>query len=72
MKLESKLSSSVLKSATFEAETSSLQIYFWTGQAYRYVGTDLQLYERLITAQSSGRFYNAFIRGRFEEIPIDS
>jgi len=45
-----------------------MEITFHSGHIYRYAGIPRNVFQDLINAPSAGRFYNRFIRGRFDSI----
>jgi hypothetical protein len=59
------LNSTFLKEASFDSNTSTLTVVFTDGRTYTYQGVDQSIYQGLINADSSSRFFGSNIRGRF-------
>lgn len=59
------VSSSVIRSYGFDAETGALEIEFVSGSQYRYSGLPKATLEAFEAAPSKGRFFDAHIRERF-------
>ncbi len=55
----------MLASAAFDTEQRILELEFTNGRVYRYFDVLESLYERLIEADSNGRFFTLFIRDRY-------
>ncbi len=55
--------SSVLASVGWE--NNILEVAFKTGSVYRYFNVPRDYFERLLAADSKGRFFNKTIKGRF-------
>jgi hypothetical protein len=66
------VTSSVLASVGFDADTDTLEIEFSSGDVYRYAGVPEFLYRGLMLSASKGVFFNTRIAGRyaFEHVPI--
>lgn len=47
-----------------------LEIEFRSGATYRYSGVPSHVYERLMAAESKGRFINANIRDRYPYVRV--
>jgi hypothetical protein len=54
--------SSSLASVGYDAATRILEVEFRKGRIYRYHDVDGEIFARLMTAESKGRFMNAHIR----------
>jgi hypothetical protein len=54
--------SSSLASVGYDKATRTLEVEFRKGRLYRYHEVGAEIYERLMTADSKGRFMNAHIR----------
>jgi hypothetical protein len=54
--------SSVLGEIKYDARSRELEIRFVTGRVYRYSDVPPEVYERLMSADSKGAFFNAHIR----------
>jgi len=59
------LNSSVIAGVSYSEWSRSLVVYFRSGRAYTHLGVPVEVYRGLIEAESAGRFYNAYIRGRY-------
>ena len=60
------LESEMLVAAGYDQKSHSLQVVFRTGEKYRYKNVPLFVYERLISADSKGRFMHKYILNRFD------
>lgn len=58
--------SSSLLAIGFARETRVLEIEFRSGAAYRYLGVPPAVFEELKKAESKGRYFAHFIRGKYE------
>jgi hypothetical protein len=58
--------SSNVKSIGYRLTDRTLEIEFLTGRIYRYADVPFYIYEELIDAPSVGRYFNLFIRNRYE------
>jgi lysyl-tRNA synthetase class 2 len=60
----------MIRSASYDAATSTLEIAFHHGRTYRYASVPRFLYDGLLVARSKGSFFNRRIAGRypFEEV----
>ena len=59
------LNSTFLKEATYNASTRMLTVIFNNGRTYSYKNVDQSIYQGLISADSSSRFFGSNIRGKF-------
>ena len=59
------LNSTFLKEAIYDASTRMLTVIFNNGRSYSYQNVDHSVYQGLISADSSSRFFGANIRGKF-------
>ena len=59
------LNSTFLKEATYNQSTRMLTVIFNDGRSYSYKNVDQTIYQGLISADSSSRFFGANIRGKF-------
>jgi hypothetical protein len=59
------LNSTFLREASYDNGTSTLTVVFTDGRTYTYQGVDQSIYQGLINADSSSRFFGSNIRGRF-------
>lgn len=51
-------------------ENGTLVVTFRDGRAYRYSGVPQSTADGLLKAASKGRYYQAFVRGRFPSVRI--
>lgn len=59
--------STAIRHLHYKPERQELSIWFGPDfRRYKYFGVPQHLYEALSQAESRGRFFNEFIRGRFE------
>ena len=63
------LNSNFLKEATYNAGSRMLTVVFKNGRTYTYQGVDQSIYQGLISADSSSRFFGTNIRGKFTTGP---
>ncbi len=59
------LNSTFLKEAIYDASSRMLTVIFNNGRTYSYQNVDRSVYDGLINARSSSRFFGANIRGKF-------
>jgi len=59
------LNSTFLREASYDDSTNTLTVVFTDGRTYRYQNVDRTIYQGLINADSSSRFFGTQIRGRF-------
>ena len=59
------LNSTFLQEATYDSSTRALTVVFKNGRTYSYQNVDRSVYDGLINARSSSRFFGTQIRGRF-------
>ena len=59
------LNSTFLQEATYDSSRRMLTVVFKNGRTYSYQNVDQSVYQGLISADSSSRFFGANIRGRF-------
>ena len=59
------LNSTFLKEATYNASTRMLTVIFTNGRTYSYKNVDQSIYQGLISADSSSRFFTSNIRNTF-------
>jgi KTSC domain len=60
------LDSEMLVAAGYNQKSHSLIAVFRTGETYRYKNVPLFVYERLLSADSKGKFMHKYILGRFD------
>lgn len=58
--------SSNIKSIGYRLSDGTLEIEFLTERVYRYANVPFYIYEELMDAPSVGRYFNLFIRNRFD------
>jgi hypothetical protein len=59
------LNSTFLREATYDSSSRVLTVVFTNGRTYSYQNVDRSVYDGLINARSSSRFFGANIRGQF-------
>jgi len=59
------LNSTFLKEASYNASTRMLTVIFTNGRTYSYQNVDQTIFQGLISADSSSRFFGSNIRGKF-------
>ena len=59
------LDSTFLQEATYDSSRRTLTVVFKNGRTYSYQNVDKTVFDGLINARSSSRFFGANIRGRF-------
>jgi len=62
--------SSVITSVGYDAKTNVLEVEFRTGRIYQYFLVPQSVYRELMRADSIGKYFNAEIRGSYNEVPI--
>ena len=60
------LESEMLVAAGYDRESHTLKVVFRTGEMYRYKNVPLFVYERLLSADSKGKFMHKYILGRYD------
>ena len=63
--LTTTLNSTFLKEASYNDSTRTLTVVFNNGRIYSYQNVDRSVFQGLINADSSSRFFGTQIRGRF-------
>jgi KTSC domain-containing protein len=63
--MSSLLRSSALSSAEYDDELESLTLTFTNGRSYTFDGVPQDIYDRLLTDPSPGRFYLTYIKDQF-------
>jgi hypothetical protein len=58
--------SEMLVAAGYDEKKHSLLAVFRTGETYRYKNVPSFVYERLMSAESKGKFMHKYILGRFD------
>ena len=59
------VTSSVIASVGYSPEHHQLEVEFRTGAVYEYVGVPPDVHERLMAAESVGRFFNMEVRDTY-------
>ena len=59
------LNSTFLKEASYDDNSRTLTVIFNNGRTYSYQNVDRSIFQGLISADSSSRFFGTQIRGRF-------
>jgi KTSC domain len=57
--------SSAISRASYDPSSAQLHITFHSGRTYTFYRVPPAIYHGLLTASSAGRYYHAYIRGRF-------
>jgi len=57
--------SSNIESIGYDAETQTLEIGFLNGSVYQYFDVPEQVYEGIMSADSHGKYFAAFIKGHY-------
>jgi len=58
--------SEMLVAAGYDEKSHSLQVVFRTGETYRYKNVPSFVYERLMSAESIGKFMHKYVLNRFQ------
>ena len=58
--------SEMLVAVGYDEKSHSLQVVFRTGETYRYRNVPSFVYERLMSADSKGKFMHKYILNRFD------
>ncbi len=58
--------SSNIRSVGYDAATKTLEVEFQGGNVYQHEDVPQDLADRLVRAESVGRFYNQNVKGTFE------
>ena len=64
------VTSSNLAEVGYDPELETLEVQFRHGSVYQYFNVPAFMYERLMSADSLGRFFNAEIKGHYPEAKI--
>lgn len=56
----------MLAAIAYNKRRKILELEFLSGSSYQYLNVPAPLYRALLAADSKGRFYNSFIKRRFE------
>jgi hypothetical protein len=59
------VSSSTIAAIGYNEDNAVLEVEFVSGALYRYLGVDLDVYEKLRAARSVGRFFNENIKDAY-------
>ena len=54
-----------LKSVGYDSENNTLEIEFNSGGIYQYLNVPNVVYLNLLSASSHGKFFHAFIKGKY-------
>lgn len=63
--------SSLIEHFVYDDAARTLLVTFRTGRRYLYQNVPRETYEALVAARSTGRYFNAEIRDRFDGAPAD-
>jgi hypothetical protein len=61
-----RVSSSDLSSIGYDISSQTLEIEFNSGAIYDYFNVPPPIYQGLMSAQSHGRYFNAYIKDRYQ------
>ena len=56
----------MLVAAGYDQNSHSMRVIFRTGETYRYKNVPLFVFERLMSADSKGKFMHKYILGRYD------
>lgn len=57
-----------ISEAFYQSDTQVLELYFHSGHIYRYAGITQNIFQQLVRAPSTGKFYNEHIRGQYTSL----
>lgn len=63
--------SSTIDKVGYDAEAKTLVIKFDNGETYKYLNVPEQTYKKLMKASSAGKFFNDYIKDKFETKKCD-
>lgn len=58
--------STAVKRGDYDASTGRMVLWFAEGHSYTFCGVPTHVWEGLCNAPSQGRYYNAYIRDRYQ------
>ena len=64
------VASSNLAEVGYDSDLETLEVQFKSGGIYQYFNVPAFMYERLMSADSLGRFFNAEIKGHYPESKV--
>ena len=64
------LDSTMLQAAAYEDQMGALLLQFHGGAVYAYLDAPASLFQQLLHAESKGRYFNSWIRNRFQTVLI--
>lgn len=64
------VASSNLAEVGYDSDLETLEVQFKSGGVYQYFNVPAFMYERLMGADSIGRFFNAEIKGHYPEAKV--
>lgn len=64
------VASSNLAEVGYDSDLETLEVQFKSGGIYQYFNVPVFMYERLMSADSLGRFFNAEIKGHYPEAKV--
>lgn len=64
------VASSNLAEVGYDSDLETLEVQFKSGGIYQYFNVPAFMYERLMSADSLGRFFNAEIKGHYPEAKV--
>lgn len=62
--------STTMRSVGYDAGSRILEIEFASGTVYQYLGVPEEKYERLLAAESKGRYFNSEIRDSYPYVQV--
>lgn len=64
------VASSNMAEVGYDSDLETLEVQFKSGGIYQYFNVPAFMYERLMSADSLGRFFNAEIKGHYPEAKV--
>ena len=64
------VASSNLAEVGYDSDLETLEVQFKSGGIYQYFNVPAFMYERLMSVDSLGRFFNAEIKGHYPEAKV--
>jgi hypothetical protein len=65
-------SSRLLEAAAYDRSQALLQLSFRNGTSYHYSDVPAEIYDRLLLAESKGKYFNLYIRNRYPYTKISA
>lgn len=70
LKLSANVESSAISSISYNAKASSLTVGFKSGRNYVYAGVPSHVVQGMLNADSAGKFFTSFIKGKYQYIEL--